>query len=105
MSVQEREQDVQEQVETADRVRRRLQWCLAAGVVVIVVLLYARTANEGLYLDDHHHVRQWTWSEVLGTFHGPFDPLGLEPVYFRPLVVVTGTPPGTRRSCTRTPAC
>ena len=55
----------------------------------MVFLLYARTVHEGLYLDDQHHVRPWSLGEVFGTFHGPFDPLGIEPVYFRPLVVVT----------------
>jgi hypothetical protein len=58
-------------------------------IVIIVLAAFARTLDFGLYLDDHHHARPWTLPEVLGTFAGPFDPLGIEPPYFRPLVVVT----------------
>ncbi|MET0908373.1 MAG: phospholipid carrier-dependent glycosyltransferase, partial [Ilumatobacteraceae bacterium] len=61
-------------------------WAVVAG---FVILLYVRTVGYGLYLDDQHHARPWTAREVLGTFHGPFDPLGIEPIYYRPLVVVT----------------
>jgi len=56
---------------------------------MVVFAVFARTMQFGLYLDDHHHARPWALSEVLGTFRGPFDPLGIEPPYFRPLVVVT----------------
>lgn len=60
------------------------------GLIVIFSLgFFARTFDFGLYLDDYHHARPWNLSEVLGTFAGPFDPLGIEPVYFRPLTVVT----------------
>lgn len=58
-------------------------------IALFVFALFARTMHFGLYLDDHHHARPWILSEVLGTFRGPFDPLGIEPPYFRPLVVVT----------------
>jgi hypothetical protein len=58
-------------------------------IALFVFAIFARTMHFGLYLDDHHHARPWTLSEVLGTFRGPFDPLGIEPPYFRPLVVVT----------------
>jgi len=64
-------------------------WVCRAAVVAVVAIVYARTLHWGLYLDDQHHARPWTLHEVLGTFHGPFDPLGIEPVYYRPLVVVT----------------
>ncbi|MDZ4719939.1 MAG: phospholipid carrier-dependent glycosyltransferase [Roseiflexaceae bacterium] len=56
---------------------------------LFVFALFARTLSYGLYLDDNHFVRPWTLGEVLGAFAGPFDPLGIEPAYFRPLVGVT----------------
>jgi hypothetical protein len=62
---------------------------VAIVIAVVVAAVFARTINGGLYLDDMHHARPWTASEVFGTFHGPFDPLGIEPDYFRPLVVVS----------------
>lgn len=62
---------------------------VAIVIAIVVAAVFARTINGGLYLDDMHHARPWTASEVFGTFHGPFDPLGLEPDYFRPLVVVS----------------
>jgi hypothetical protein len=60
-----------------------------ALIAAFVFAVFARTFDFGLYLDDHHHARAWGVSEVLSTFAGPFDPLGIEPPYFRPLVVVT----------------
>ena len=64
-------------------------WVARGIVVLVLAAVYVRTLDFGLYLDDQHHARPWTLREVLGTFHGPFDPLGIEPVYYRPLVVVT----------------
>ncbi|HEU5012313.1 MAG TPA: phospholipid carrier-dependent glycosyltransferase [Roseiflexaceae bacterium] len=58
-------------------------------VVATVFLVFARTFHFGLYFDDYHHARSWTLHQVLGTFAGPFDPLGIEPPYYRPLLVVT----------------
>ncbi|MBN9393032.1 MAG: hypothetical protein J0I20_33680 [Chloroflexi bacterium] len=63
-----------------------------AGLVLIVlfgVILFGRTLDYSLYWDDYHNARPWGLGEVLGTFAGPFDPLGIEPPYFRPLAVVT----------------
>src|SRR5690349_5195344 len=64
-----------------------------AGAAVLVFALacalFLRTTTFGLYWDDNHHARPWTLSEVLSTFHGSFDPLGIEPAYYRPLLVVT----------------
>jgi hypothetical protein len=71
------------------------QWRKYAASILPVLIacaiaaIFARTLSFGLYLDDYHHARPWTLGEVLGTFAGPFDPLGFEPPYFRPLVVVT----------------
>ena len=64
-------------------------WLARAVVCAVVLVVFWRTLHYGLYLDDQHHVRPWTLDEVLGVFHGPFDPLGIEPVYYRPLVVVS----------------
>jgi hypothetical protein len=64
----------------------RWWWVLVAAFLAVV---FFRTMFFGLYWDDQHHARPWTWSEVAGTFHGPFDPLRIEPDYFRPLVVVS----------------
>lgn len=61
--------------------------CAVVGVATFIV--YARTLWFGLYWDDNHHARSWGFTEVLGTFAGPFDPLGIEPVYYRPLPVVS----------------
>lgn len=58
-------------------------------IAVFIFAVFARTFDFGLYLDDHHHARPWALNEVLSTFAGPFDPLGIEPPYFRPMVVVT----------------
>lgn len=80
---------------SANLARQRFAWRevavqLAPVVLILFVFaLFARTLTFGLYLDDHHHARPWALGEVLGTFAGPFDPLGIEPVYFRPLAVVS----------------
>ena len=59
------------------------------GVALAACALQARTIGPGLWWDDMHHARPWRLSEALGTFAGPFDPLGIEPSYFRPLTVMT----------------
>ena len=53
------------------------------------MVVHVRTLWFGLYLDDNHHARPWRLTEVLQTFAGPFDPLRIEPDYYRPLAVVT----------------
>src|SRR5688500_17095783 len=58
-------------------------------VVLFTFAVFWRTLDFGLYLDDNHHARPWALAEVLSTFNGPFDPLGIEPPYFRPLPVVS----------------
>ncbi len=82
--------------ELAERPRgveeRKRAWRAAASflfVLSVAFVLFERTLGFGLYLDDNHHARPWALREVLGTFRGPFDPLGIEPPYFRPLLVVT----------------
>ncbi len=73
-------------------VRLWLSYLCRVWPVVIVgfcLLIYGSSLAYGLYLDDNHHARPWRLDEVLGTFYGPFDPLGIEPVYFRPLTVVS----------------
>jgi hypothetical protein len=71
-------------------VSRKLgSWLFPVLVVLFTFAVFWRTLGFGLYLDDNHHARPWTLAEVLGTFNGPFDPLGIEPPYFRPLPVVS----------------
>ena len=65
---------------------------IGSAVLVAAALaaaVYARTLWFGLYWDDNHHARPWRFTEVLHTFAGPFDPLRIEPDYYRPLPVVT----------------
>lgn len=64
-------------------------WLASILVLLLTFALFARTLSFGLYYDDNHHARPWELAEVLGTFCGPFDPLGIEPPYFRPLLVVS----------------
>jgi hypothetical protein len=72
-----------------ERDERTRDLLACAGVLLFALAAFARTLGYGLYLDDNHHARPWTLAEVLSTFAGPFDPLGIEPPYYRPLVVVT----------------
>lgn len=69
--------------------RLSITYLVPALLSVVVVLLFARTLGFGFYWDDYHHARPWSVQEVLGTFAGPFDPLRIEPPFFRPLLVVT----------------
>lgn len=62
------------------------------GLVLIAIfafILFGRTLDYSLYWDDYHMARPWSLGEVLGTFAGTFDPLHIEPPYYRPLEVVT----------------
>ena len=58
-------------------------------LVALVAVLFARTLRFGLFQDDYILARPWTWSEVLGTFHGPFDPTRYAEAYFRPWASVS----------------
>ena len=86
---------VQPAVSSTQTARRPADWlrylerAAPLLIAVFIFVVFARTFDFGLYLDDHHHARLWALSEVLSTFAGPFDPLGIEPPYFRPMVVVT----------------
>jgi hypothetical protein len=59
------------------------------ALAVLVGLVYSRVFGYELFYDDYHVVRPWELGEVLGTFAGTWDPLRLEPVYFRPITVVS----------------
>src|SRR4051812_2364598 len=70
---------------------RAVRWERWAWVIVVVlaVVLFARTLRFGLIQDDYVFARHWSWSEVFGTFHGPFEPTGFVEKYFRPLAGVS----------------
>jgi hypothetical protein len=73
-----------------DSIRRfRSGWVAPVALTVFTIAVFLHTLDYGLYLDDHHHARPWEFGEVMSTFWGPFDTLGIEPAYYRPLVVVT----------------
>jgi hypothetical protein len=58
-------------------------------LAAFVFALFARTLSYGYYLDDHEFARPWTTRQVLDAFAGPFDPLRIQPDYFRPFVGVS----------------
>jgi hypothetical protein len=64
----------------------RWAWVL---VVALVAVVFARTVRFGLFQDDNVLARPWTGAEVLGAFHGPFDPTNYITAYFRPLSSVS----------------
>ncbi len=58
-------------------------------VVGLVFFEYGRVLDFGFFWDDYHIARPWPLGEVAGTFAGPWDALGLEPPYYRPLTVTS----------------
>ena len=58
-------------------------------LAAFVFALFARTFSYGYYLDDHEFARPWTTRQVLNAFAGPFDPLRIQPDYYRPFVGVS----------------
>ena len=58
----------------------------AAAIVGTVALLHLPTVRYGFYQDDFALARGWSWSELARTLHGEFDPSGMIPAYYRPLV-------------------
>jgi hypothetical protein len=66
-----------------------LKWLMPVLLLGFLFLVYGRTLGYGFYWDDNHLSRPWTWQQVAGVFAGRFDPLEIEPPYFRPLVSVS----------------
>ncbi len=58
-------------------------------ILIVTYLIFGRALDYGYHWDDYHIARPWSLGEVLGTFAGSWDPLGLEPAYFRPLTVIS----------------
>ena len=58
---------------------------------VAVWTQYSRVFDQsyGFYWDDYGFARPWTTQQVLGTFVGTWDPLHLEPEYYRPLTALS----------------
>src|SRR4051794_12183331 len=58
-------------------------------LVIFVLCVYGRTVSFGLFQDDYLLARPWSWGEVIGAFHGPFDPTHMNQAYFRPFASVS----------------
>jgi hypothetical protein len=60
---------------------------LAASVVAACGLAaaYAGRVDVGLYYDDYHLVRPWSFIELRRAWLGSWDPTGIEPVFYRPI--------------------
>lgn len=69
---------------------RRPEWLpLVAVASVVILLLYARTLQFGLYWDDFDDLRPWTWSGLVSTFTGHYQPWERqEIIFYRPLTSV-----------------
>ncbi len=64
--------------------RSRLAGAVAIGGTV--ALLHLPTVWYGFYQDDFALARAWSWHELASTLHGEFDPSGMIPAYYRPVV-------------------
>ncbi|HEV7502863.1 MAG TPA: hypothetical protein VGQ33_22750 [Vicinamibacteria bacterium] len=58
----------------------------ALAIVGTVAVLYLPTVWYGFYQDDFALARGWSGRELASTLHGEFDPSGMIPAYFRPVV-------------------
>ncbi|HEU0107368.1 MAG TPA: hypothetical protein VFT38_14415 [Vicinamibacteria bacterium] len=58
----------------------------AAAIVGTVALLHLPTVWYGFHQDDFVLARGWSWKELASTLHGEFDPSGMIPSYYRPMV-------------------
>jgi hypothetical protein len=45
--------------------------------------------NYGFYWDDYHIARPWSWQQLGAVWFGTWDPLQLEPEYYRPLTALS----------------
>jgi hypothetical protein len=70
------------------RGRRVAALALLAGVAGAGTLaVHGPTAGFGFFFDDYHLVRPYSGHEVAASFHGPWDPSGVETAFYRPLTV------------------
>ena len=60
-----------------------LALALAAGAGLAVA--YGGRVDVGLYYDDYHLVRPWSFIELRRAWLGSWDPTGIEPAFYRPL--------------------
>jgi hypothetical protein len=56
------------------------------AVVATVAILHLPTVWYGFHQDDFALARAWSWQETASTLHGEFDPSGMIPAYYRPMV-------------------
>jgi hypothetical protein len=56
------------------------------AVVATVAILHLPTVWYGFHQDDFALARGWSWKETGATLHGGFDPSGMIPAYYRPMV-------------------
>ena len=62
---------------------------MVLGMAVWVQYNQVFDQSYGFYWDDYGIARPWTTQQVLGTFVGTWDPLHLEPEYYRPLTALS----------------
>ena len=58
----------------------------AVAVVATVLILHLPTVWYGFHQDDFALARGWSGKELASTLHGEFDPSGMIPSYYRPMV-------------------
>jgi len=58
-----------------------------SALIVLPWILYGVTLTYGLDWDDYHFVRIYTLTDVGRAFTGPWDTLGIEDAYYRPLTI------------------
>jgi hypothetical protein len=60
---------------------------IAMVAVGLTVVQFHETVGYGFDYDDYHFVRPYSAGEVLRTFHGVWDPSGIEVRFYRPLTI------------------
>jgi hypothetical protein len=58
----------------------------AVAIVGTALILHLPTVWYGFHQDDFALARGWSWKELVSTLHGEFDPSGMIPSYYRPMV-------------------
>ena len=61
----------------------------AIAILGTVAILHLPTVWSGFYQDDYALARGWSGRELASTLHGEFDPSGMIPAYYRPVVRVS----------------
>lgn len=61
---------------------------LVVALVGMVGVVYGASLGFGFMQDDYFLLRPWSAAEIHSVFHGPYDPQGREPVFYRPLCSV-----------------